>query len=44
MVGLLLLFERRDRVAPFLPLAGLVYAGWMLHGEILRWIGPGGAA
>jgi hypothetical protein len=44
MVGLLLLFERRDRVAPFLPLAALVYAGWMLHGAILRWLGPGGAA
>lgn len=42
MVGLLLLFERRDRVAAFLPPAGLVYAGWLLRHDVQSWIGSGG--
>ena len=44
MVGLLLLFEPRDRVAPWLPVAALVYLGRMFDGEIRALLGGAGAA
>jgi len=41
MVGLLLLFDRRDRVASALPWIFCLYVGWLLRFDIQRWIGGG---
>jgi hypothetical protein len=41
MVGLLLLFAQRDRVAAVLPWITGIYLGWLLRTDILRWIAGG---
>ena len=41
MVGLLLLFARRDRLAGALPWITGLYVGWLLRTDILRWIAGG---
>lgn len=41
MVGLLLLFARRDRVAGALPWITGLYVGWLLRTDLLRWIAGG---
>ena len=41
MVGLLLLFSRRDRLARLLPWITGLYVGWLLRLDILRWISGG---
>jgi hypothetical protein len=44
MVGLLLLYARRDRVAAALPWIAGVYVFWLLRPEWTRWLegGQGG--
>jgi hypothetical protein len=41
MVGLLLLFARRDRLAALVPWIAGLYVGWLLRPDILRWIAGG---
>jgi len=41
MVGLLLLFSRRDRVATATPWIGAVYLVWLLEPELSRWLSSG---
>lgn len=41
MIGLLLLFSHRDRVAGALPWITSLYVGWLLRTDILRWIAEG---
>jgi hypothetical protein len=43
MVGLLLLFAHRDRVAAALPWITGLYVGWLLRADVLRWIAEGQA-
>lgn len=43
MLGLLLLFARRDRLAPLLPWIGAGYVLWLLRRELVVWLGLGGA-
>jgi hypothetical protein len=41
MIGLLLLFSPRDRVATATPWIGAVYLVWLLEPELSRWLSPG---
>ncbi len=41
MVGLLLLFTRRDRVAGALPWITGLYVVWLLRTDLLRWLTAG---
>jgi hypothetical protein len=41
MIGLLLLFARRDRVAPATPWIATVYIGWLLTPDLLAWLARG---
>jgi hypothetical protein len=41
MVGLLLLFARRDLVARALPWFTCLYVGWLLRSDLVRWIAGG---
>ncbi len=41
MVGLLLLFARRDRVAGALPWIMGLYLGWLVQTDVLHWISGG---
>jgi len=43
MVGGLLLFDRRDRVSAFLPVAGLCHVLWLAWPAIARQLAAGGA-
>jgi hypothetical protein len=44
MVGGLLLFARRDRVSPLLPVAGLCYVLWLAWPALARQLSAGGAS
>ena len=41
MVGGLVLFAERDRLAPVLPVIGVGYVAWLLRGELSALLGVG---
>ncbi len=41
MIGGLLLFARRDRLAAFLPVLGVFYLFWLLRPQWVDWLGAG---
>jgi hypothetical protein len=41
MVGGLLLYARRDRLAAFVPVLGVFYLVWLLRPELAAWLGLG---
>jgi hypothetical protein len=44
MIGGLLLFARRDRLAAFLPVLGAFYLFWLLRPQLSDWLGAGASS